>query len=134
MTELFSGVWDELIGRVGGPMTFRIVLQPLVAATIGVLAGLRDAKAGRPPFLLAAITDRPFRRHHLTDGWKDIAKVFIFAAVLDGVYQYFVLEAFRPLQAAFVAATLALVPYILTRGPANRLARRMKANRPTEPQ
>lgn len=134
MNELLAGFWNELVGRVGGPMTFRIILQPIVAATIGILAGLRDARAGRPPFLWAAITDTNRRRHHLTDGWRDIAKVFVFAAILDGIYQYFVLHAFHPLQAAIVAATLALVPYILTRGPANRFARRLKPQAPAEPQ
>jgi hypothetical protein len=130
MYDLWTGFWDALMGRVGGPMTFRLVLQPLVAATIGIRAGLRDARTGRPPYFWAAVTDATRRREHLRDGWRDIVKVFVFAAVLDGVYQYFVLHWFHPLQAATVAATLALIPYLLTRGPVCRLARRLRSRRP----
>jgi hypothetical protein len=34
----------ELGGRVGGPMTFRLVLQPTIATLVAVRAGLRDAR------------------------------------------------------------------------------------------
>ena len=124
MHDPFTDFWPHLVDRVGGPMTFRFVLQPVVAAIIGARAGVRDARAGRPPFLWTAITDATQRREMLHDGWRDIAKVFIFAAVLDSIYQFFVLHWFHPLQAAVVASMLALVPYLLTRGPVNRLARR----------
>src|SRR5262249_5991540 len=109
MEELFMRFWDDIVGRVGGPMTFRFVLQPLVAATLGIRAGLRDARTGQPPFLWTIITDPTQRRDLLKHGWGDVAKVFIFAVILDCIYQVFVLHWFHPLQAALVAATLALV-------------------------
>jgi hypothetical protein len=47
MDELLT--WDMLIGREHGPLAFRLVLQPKVAALLAIRAGVRDAKAGRPP-------------------------------------------------------------------------------------
>jgi len=40
--------WEDLIGRVGGPITFRLILQPSIAAILAIRDGLKDAKAGRP--------------------------------------------------------------------------------------
>jgi hypothetical protein len=124
MEDLFARFWDDIVGRVGGPMTFRLLLQPLVAATLGLRAGLRDARAGKPPFLWTVATDGSLRRDLVKDGWRDVAKVFVFAVVLDCVYQLLVLRWLHPLQAVLVASTLALVPYLLTRGPVCRLVSR----------
>jgi hypothetical protein len=49
--------------------------------------------------------------------------VFIASIVLDLIYQIWVLRWIYPLQAVFVATVLASVPYVLARGPANRLVR-----------
>jgi hypothetical protein len=50
-----------------------------------------------------------------------VGKIFIIAIVLDGIYQYMVLGWFYPGEALVVAFVLALVPYLLLRGPVNRL-------------
>jgi hypothetical protein len=49
-----------------------------------------------------------------------VSRVLILAVVLDLVYQYLELSAFRPLQAVIIAFTLAFLPYVLVRGPAAR--------------
>jgi hypothetical protein len=41
---------SDLIGRVSGPMKFRLYMQPAMAAVLATLSGLRDAKAHLPPF------------------------------------------------------------------------------------
>lgn len=51
-----------------------------------------------------------------------MAKVFIIAFVIDAIYQYIVLRWFYPGEALIVAFVLAVVPYVLIRGPVNRLA------------
>ena len=47
-------VWMRIVGnltdRVQGPMNFRFVSQPVVASIFGILSGLRDAKAHKPPY------------------------------------------------------------------------------------
>jgi hypothetical protein len=50
-----------------------------------------------------------------------VGKVFVIAIIIDGIYQYKVLRWFYPLEALSVAAILAFVPYLITRGPVNRI-------------
>jgi hypothetical protein len=52
-----------------------------------------------------------------------VGKVFVLAILIDAVYQFIVLRTFYPGEAVIVAAILAFIPYLLIRGPANRLAR-----------
>jgi len=110
--------------RFSGPMNFRLLLQPLVAAVLAVRAGMQDARDGRPPYLWTLLTDPSQRRDLLREGWKAVTKVFIMAVIIDLVYQWLVYGWFFPLEALGIAAILALVPYLLLRGPVNRITRR----------
>lgn len=116
-------VWDNLIGRVGGPLTFRLILQPAVAAIFAILAGLKDAREGRPAYFWTILVNPTDRRALLREGWRAVAKVFVLAVVIDAVYQFIVLRWFYPGEALIVAFLLAFVPYLLIRGPVNRIAR-----------
>lgn len=118
ITRFFS----DLMGRLQGPMSLRLVIQPLVAAFLAIRHGRKDAREGRPPYLWAIVTDPAHRRELLLDGRKDISKVLVLAVLLDIVYQYIVLRTFYPIEALFMAFLLAVLPYLLLRGPANRLA------------
>lgn len=129
MDELLARVWENLAGRFGGPMSFRLVLQPAVAGILAVRAGLQDARTGRPPYDWAVLTDPLHRRDLLREGWKAIAKVFVMAVIIDVVYQLMVLGRIYPFEALLMAFLLACVPYLLIRGPVNRL---MRAWRPAE--
>jgi hypothetical protein len=51
-----------------------------------------------------------------------VGKVFIFAVVLDVVYQWIVLKFVYPGEVIIVAFILAIVPYLILRGIANRIA------------
>jgi hypothetical protein len=120
---MFSRLWTNLIGRIGGPLTFRLIIQPTVAAFFAIRAGLKDAQAGRVPYGWVIFTDRVNRRNLLREGWKDVAKVFVIAIAIDFVYQISELRWFYPEEALIVAVILALLPYLLLRGPTNRIAR-----------
>jgi len=124
MTDLLSRMADDLIGRVSGPMKFRLLLQPLMAAALAIRSGLKDAREEKPPYFWAMFHDPAHRAEMVRDGWKSVGRVFILAVVLDAVYQFIVFRRFYPVEALLVAVVLALVPYLLIRGPANRLARR----------
>lgn len=63
----------------------------------------------------------------LREGWKDIGKVFLVAASLDVVYQLIVHRAVYTLEFLITAVTLAIIPYILVRGPISRIARMVLA-------
>ena len=128
MDELLARVWENLGGRVGGPMTFRFILQPLVASFLAIRAGISDARAGRPAYFWAILTDPDNRRDLLREGWKAVAKVFTLAVVIDVVYQLIVFRWIYPLELLIVAFLLACVPYLLVRGPVNRLVSLFRRN------
>ena len=126
---------DELLGRAGGPMHLRLILQPLMATIFAVRAGLRDARQGQSPFLSTFIKNPESRGRLIASAWKDVGKVFIIAILLDTVYQIIALHQFRILQTLIVAFVLAILPYLLVRGPVSRIARgsREKGAVPAKP-
>lgn len=121
MDEVLARGWTNLIARLDGPMHIRLIVQPLVAVLLAVRAGMKDARARRPPFL-AALRRHEQRRERLRQGWSDIGKVFLVAAVLDAVYQTWVHGGIFLLELLVTATFVALVPYALVRGPARRIA------------
>ena len=122
--EFLTRMWEGLAARVGGPMTFRLILQPTMAGLLALRAGLRDAREGRPAYFWTVLTDASQRADLLREGWKAVAKVFCIAAAVDVVYQWIVQRWVYPGETLIIAVLLAVVPYILIRGPVNRLARR----------
>ena len=123
MEDLFTRLWENLIGRIGGPMSFRLILQPAMAIFFAVRDGLKDARTGRPAYFWSLFTEPAHRREFLHEGWKAVARVFIFALLMDAVYQFIVLRWFYPGEALIVAFILAFLPYLAIRGPVNRIAR-----------
>lgn len=123
MDDVFGRFWGEIFGRTSGLLWFRFILQPTVATILAAIAGIRDAKSGRPVFLWSIVTNAAERRYLIQDGWKDVAKVFLLACVLDIVYSVIVFHAVRPVQTLVVAIALAIVPYVLFRGPISRIVR-----------
>jgi len=105
-------------------MWFRFVIQPLVAGFFGIRSGLQDAREGRPPFFWSLLTQQQARKRFSEEAFKDIGRVFLAAMVLDIIYQLIVLRGIYLLELLFTATALAVVPYILIRGPVNRIARR----------
>jgi hypothetical protein len=132
MDSILIRVGTQLIARVSGPMKFRLVLQPCMAAFFAIRAGLADAKAGRPPWFWELVSNPPQRADMVKEAWKRIGKVFILAVVLDVVYQLIVLHFVYPGEALIVAFLLAIVPYVLLRGPAMRVARMIDVRRQHE--
>jgi hypothetical protein len=126
MKDMLMRVWMNLGDRVGGPMTFRIILQPTMAALLALLAGLKDARNGRPPYFWTLLTDAADRADLLREGWKAIARVFFLAVIMDVIYQWIVVRWIYPLETLIVAIVLAVVPYLLIRGPVNRIAQRWR--------
>ncbi len=125
MDDMWVRFTSDMVARVSGPMKFRLVLQPAMAAFFAIRSGLADAKAGRPPYFWGLLSDRAQREAMIKDGWKSVGRVFILALVLDVVYQLYVLHFVYPVQAIAVAFLLAIVPYLILRGLVTRLARRI---------
>lgn len=129
MEEALNRIVEHLIGRVHGPMSFRLVIQPLMAAFFAFRDGRNDAREGRVPYFWALFTSPEHRRDLLQGGWKSVGKIFVIALILDAVYQYITVRWFYPGEALLTAAILALVPYLALRGPVNRLMPRKSVDR-----
>ncbi len=124
MDEMVTRFVTDLVGRLTGPLTMRLFLQPAVAAFFAIRDGIKDAREGRPPHFWRLLTGPPeARRRRLQEGWKAVAKVFIMAIVLDCLYQVIVFRWVYPFEALVVAFVLAYLPYLLLRGLVNRLLR-----------
>jgi len=123
--EILTRFWDQLIAQSSGPLRFRLMLQPITAIILAVLDGLKDARAGRSPYTWTILTDPARRAGHLREGLKRVSRVIIFALVTDAIYQFIVLRWFYPGEALVTAFVLAVLPYLVIRGPVARLARRL---------
>jgi hypothetical protein len=127
MDNMWVRIGSQLLARVSGPMKFRLVLQPAMAAFFAIRSGLADARAGKPPYFWGLLSD-PVQRHDMIkDGWKSVGRVFILALVLDAVYQMIVLHFVYPGEMIIVAFILAIVPYLILRGLVTRVARTKNA-------
>jgi hypothetical protein len=126
MREMLIRALMNITDRVGGPMTFRLILQPLMATLLAVRAGVKDAQTGRPPYLWTILRDPSQRGDLLREGWKSVARVFFLAIIMDIIYQLIVLRWVYPLELILIAILLAVIPYLLLRGPVNRLVRRWR--------
>lgn len=122
MEAIWTRFAENLVDRISGPMKFRFVLQPVMAVIFAVIAGLKDAKTGKPPYFWALFTNPAERAGMLKDGWKSVGKVFVLALVLDIVYQIIVLHTVYPGEVLIVALALAIVPYLIVRGLVTRIA------------
>jgi hypothetical protein len=122
--DIWMRITGNLTDRISGPMQFRFVLQPIMASIFAILAGLRDAKAKKPPYFWGILTHPDQRADMMKDGWKSIGKVFILALILDVAYQIIELNFIYPDEALIVGLALAIVPYLVLRGLVNRLASR----------
>ncbi len=129
MGEMWTRIGSDLVDRVSGPMKFRLVLQPAMAAFFAIRSGLADARAGKSPYFWCLVTDPAQRHDMLKDGWKSVSRVFILAIVLDVVYQIIVQRFVYPGETIIVAFVLAIVPYLILRGLVTRVARRIAMRR-----
>jgi hypothetical protein len=123
MSNLFATYVTNFIGRLDGPLHFRFFMQPLMAIVLAFRDGRRDARAGRTAYVWTFFHDPAQRRYLLIDGWKGISRVFILAVVLDVIYQLIEWRTLRPVGALLTAIILAVIPYVILRGPFNRLVR-----------
>ncbi len=116
-------VWNDISSGRHAPLSFRFILQPLVAVFFAYRAGRRDAREGRSYYAWALIHEPAHRRALVREAWRHVGKVFIVAVVMDSAYKYIVGRWVYPFEALMVAAILAVLPYLLLRGIVNRVLR-----------
>ena len=131
--ESFGRLWSDILDRPGGPMTFRFIMQPAMAIIAALRDGVHDARLGRTPYvwaLIHGVRDPQGRSGRLWEGIVATARIIILGVVMDTIYQWVVFKTFYPVQAAVIAILLAFVPYLVLRGPIQRIAQHWVA-RPT---
>jgi hypothetical protein len=114
---------ENLLDRLGGPMSFRLLMQPAVAIFFAIRAGVRDARENKPTFLGCALSNPRSWSPRMRQSWKDVGAVFIVALVLDSIYQVAVQGGIFALELLITATVLALVPYMIFRDLVSRVAR-----------
>jgi hypothetical protein len=122
-TEVHQRIWRDIFDRPGGPMTFRFILQPVMAAIAALHDGIRDAQTGRSLYFWTVLTNPAKRGGRLREGLISTARIILLGLGMDAIYQATVLKTFYPGEAVIIALLLAFIPYLLLRGPFARLAR-----------
>src|SRR4051794_39183866 len=123
MDDLFIRFYSNLFGRLHGPLTLRLLMQPAMAIFMATRDGLRDARGDRPAYLWALWTRSGDRQNLLRESWKTLARTIAIGGVTDAIYQLIELGWIYPLELVTVVLTLVCVPYVLWRGPMSRIAR-----------
>ena len=103
-----------------------------MATLLAIRSGLKDAKAGKPPYFWALIFrayDPSRRREMIKDGWQSVSKLCFAALALDLIYQFIALPSFHVRHAIIVALLLVIAPYLILRGAVTRLAAKLITRR-----
>jgi hypothetical protein len=123
MQDMFTRFSQNLIGRLTGPLNFRFILQPVMSTIFAIRDGVQDAREGKPAFLWSLFTDPIHRREGLREMWASVGRVALISLATDVVYQIIVFRAVYLGEALVTSIVLAIVSYVLLRGPVNRIAR-----------
>jgi hypothetical protein len=126
--ENIARIWDSLLARPSGPMAFRFILQPSIAAIVAIRDGLYDVKGGRSPFFWTILSKPEKRGGRLREGLNATARIILLGLAMDTVYQIIVFDTFYPYEALIIALLLAFVPYLLIRGVTSRISRWYRAH------
>lgn len=123
MDDIIQRIAGDLVDRIYGPMKFRLLLQPAMAIGFAIRDGIKDAEAGRDPYLFSLIFKAGQRKALWQEWWVAMRRVLLLAFVMDIIYQLIVLHWVYIGEALIVSAMLAFTPYALTRGPVCRFMR-----------
>ena len=121
--EVRARTWHDLLERPDAMMRFRFIFQPIMALIAALHDGIEDAKLGRSPYIWTLLNSAAERSGRLAEGMIATARILLLGLVMDAIYQLIVFETFYPAQAVIIAIALGFVPYLLLRGPIERVAR-----------
>jgi hypothetical protein len=121
-SEVHHRIWQDIANRPGGPMTFRFVLQPTMAAIAALHDGIQDARSGRSPYFWTVLSNSDERAGRLREGLFSTSRIILLGLAMDAIYQWRVLGTFYPGEAVIVTLVLAVLPYFILRGPIERAA------------
>jgi hypothetical protein len=123
----------DLLARLSGPGRMRFILQPTVAILLGARDGVKDARAGLPPFIRALVFQRSQRSALLQHMFASVRDLVAIAILLDVVSQYLIFREIHPGAALLLGPVLIAFPYALSRAMTNRITRRRMSQTPVAP-
>ncbi|HTB74550.1 MAG TPA: hypothetical protein VK762_14975 [Polyangiaceae bacterium] len=123
---------EHIAAMLAGPGAFRVLVQPAIAIALGILHGLRDRRAGRPPYLLELYQAAGDRARRLREGLRDVVVPIGLAALASLVCQYIIRPRVYLAYAIVYALVFVAIPYFVTRALTNRIARRFGGRRGVE--
>jgi hypothetical protein len=124
MEDFITNFLNNVGIRHEGPMSFRLILQPVMSLIYAILAGVRDARAGKHHFLIDGLIlgkSKRSRKELLKELWKDVGKVFILAAIMEVIFEIIEFKTVHPWEVFKVSFFLAIVPYLIFRGIVDRI-------------
>lgn len=128
--EIHQRFWSDLLGRLHGPMTFRLFLQPTMAFIAAFPDGISDAREGHSSFFWTRRTDLTLKRGRLRQALHSVTRVMLLGISMDVIYQFRVFDRFYPAEAVVITLLLAIIPYFIFRMIIERVARwRLTRNR-----
>jgi hypothetical protein len=131
LQDILSRQWSDLMARPSGPMSFRFLLQPTMAAIAAIRDGRIDARTGRSPYFWTILTHAGERAARVREGFTSTARIIFLGLAMDAIYQFIAFRKFYPGEAIIIALALAVLPYFLIRGPAARITRWWNSRRPS---
>jgi hypothetical protein len=122
-------VREHIAAMLAGPGAFRGLVQPAIAIALGIVHGLRDHRAGRPPYLLELYQSRHNRAKRLHEGLRDVLLPFCVAVAVSMTLQQIIRSRMVFAFALAYAIVFVAIPYFVARALTNRIARRSGAGR-----
>jgi hypothetical protein len=94
-----------------------------MASIYAIRVGVKDAREGKPAYFWSILNNPAERRELLREGLHHVLRVIEIGVAMELLYELIVFKGIRPLQLVVVVLGLAFVPYLILRGPINRIAR-----------
>lgn len=113
---------DYVSQMLSGPGRIRFVLQPVIAFILGIRDGVRDARAGEPPYVLA-LFKLSGRKVRVKQGLRQIALPLAVGVGLSLTFQYVIRRTAHLIPALLFGTVFIAVPYMVARALANRMWR-----------
>jgi hypothetical protein len=114
---------DDMVTRLHGHGRLRFILQPTVAIILGARDGMKDVRAGRPPFLWGLAFHQAHRSVLLRSALATVRDLIAIAIILDVAAQYLIFGIVRPVAALVLGPMLIGFPYAVSRALTNRTRR-----------
>ena len=118
--------WPDVVARFHGPGRMRFILQPTLAIILGARDGVKDRRAGNPPFLWGLVFRPTARRELLRSAFLSVCNIVAMAILLDVIAQFLIFRMVHPGAALLLGPVLIALPYASSRALTNRLSGRRR--------